>query len=469
MKQSKSKRRYSLSPNRNLRLERLEMRTLMAAGLFGENSLVRPLERLETNQDVRPLAAEVRAGQDHVLAQPGVGNRAHSAEPPAAIATLNGRFQPDLLFSQNLQSQARSSIDALADVSPASVLVHKSLSQTEVSARVARETLEKSSWSLITHENKGSVDRPDFGQRLSEAVPLNRITIRELEHRLSPVSLVANIAELDVRAVRREVRPSDAVNVSAAPAASAPSTFTAGTLLERGVDIVALNRAYTESFVRMTSAPENLGRLMPISAYSYQHQSHDVLPLGQSLSDGGMVDLRVLPRSDRAVQAANAPESKPWTIDAESVERAARTATETMSPQPSPPNDGVFADSSDGGMIQIAAVNLPKSIPSTDAQRIEIQLDPSIGHFRSFQLAASPGHDRDPGELRMTLAWAWRDQVISEPDVHIRDEAEVESTPLPPLAYTGVVIVSGMMLTTEMLNRKRSSNLYSLRRYSTGK
>ncbi|MFG0286562.1 MAG: hypothetical protein ACF8CQ_00210 [Rhodopirellula sp. JB044] len=151
-----------------------------------------------------------------------------------------------------------------------------------------------------------------------------------------------------------------------------------------------------------------------------------------------------------------------WKIESETIDRISANAHAEQSVTPSAGSTdrtsenaaGQFAldAARDGGLIAIGHVVLPRAMQLPLQESVEVQLDPRMGHFRSFQLAAVPGHD---------VRAVYRDRALTMgvevPMVGENDETASGSVSLSPVAYAGMLFVSGVVLTVELRGRKSAT------------
>ncbi|WP_144059700.1 hypothetical protein [Rhodopirellula sallentina] len=178
--------------------------------------------------------------------------------------------------------------------------------------------------------------------------------------------------------------------------------------------------------------------------------------------EGGLIEIDSSEHANRSSEKSADDEDDAWKIESETIDRISANARAEHSAVPSDGStdrasenaaDRLALDASgDGGLIAIGHVVLPRALQLPLGEAVEVQLDPSMGHFRSFQLAAVPGHDVRAVHRDRALTMGVEMRTVGEDG-----DTAVGPVSLAPVAYAGMLFVSGVVLTVELRGRKSAT------------
>ncbi|MCM2369959.1 hypothetical protein [Aporhodopirellula aestuarii] len=233
------------------------------------------------------------------------------------------------------------------------------------------------------------------------------------------------------------------------------SSTSADDLLERAISTIARDHAQA-SVTSAASIPSQSGRAFSMSLQAGNQERSDAASLlSPPLNEGGMIEIESLRGADAPIVTPAESEDEEWRIERSTIERLTETAQADVDADiAEASSNSIIDESGNGGLIAISLGALPRSATASHGQPIDVQLDPSIGHFRSFQLAASPGHDRESLTPVDFLAMA-RSGLEAESE----GVGTVQPVGLSSVAYAGVVFVSGVVLTVELRGRKSDDSI----------
>ncbi|QDV44909.1 hypothetical protein Enr13x_47800 [Stieleria neptunia] len=111
-----------------------------------------------------------------------------------------------------------------------------------------------------------------------------------------------------------------------------------------------------------------------------------------------------------------------------------------------------------GGMIRVYSTALPTLGPTALSSQIRIQLDPSMGHYRNFRIAETPGLDSEHDSKRSgTLVSRWTQGDPVERNRFKRKSAGVRGLSRP-VATTPSVVSGSALLSGEIAGRGEAVN-----------
>ncbi len=175
--------------------------------------------------------------------------------------------------------------------------------------------------------------------------------------------------------------------------------------------------------------------------------------------DGGMVELNTLEQlggtSKRSGTKHQASESQ-WQIYQQTIDKIVeKSASHSQGDSRSKDSVVAIERSREGGLVAIDATPLPVMFTKGLSDRSDIQLDPNLGRFRSFQIAAAPGHDLPQNTSGETLVSFNTPVSYPEQESSVGDETAPNFALLDsPVAYASVALVGAMVVMVEARGRK---------------
>jgi hypothetical protein len=155
--------------------------------------------------------------------------------------------------------------------------------------------------------------------------------------------------------------------------------------------------------------------------------------------DEGMIELG--PLIDRAA-------SRPWKVDGTTVDQVREIAESSTSDDSaaasSPKPIDIPIDRGEGGMLTVVARALPLADVSINNAGFAIHLDPTIYVHRTLEVAVATGYDYPPSHPAFTIVASSTSETFNAP-VDIAGTTVL----IRQLAYGGVAILCGIMLTSE--------------------
>ncbi|MCG8649971.1 MAG: hypothetical protein MI861_09060, partial [Pirellulales bacterium] len=168
-------------------------------------------------------------------------------------------------------------------------------------------------------------------------------------------------------------------------------------------------------------------------------------------SAGGLIEFHASSDSFDSAAFGEPTEAAPWKIEQSTVDRlqsrefhslgfeetepaaASEALADASSSEDPPPSE------EEGGLIEFVAAALPKTPSGPGIGETVIDLDSNMGHFRSFDIAATPGHDVIPtADAEMTLT-----SIKLPSDVGPDEQSgQTPSVIVPPLDETRLVVAS---------------------------
>ncbi|WP_144058702.1 hypothetical protein [Rhodopirellula sp. SWK7] len=451
---NKRDQRIGNSPKleRTLRLEPLESRALMAADFFG--------------------AAEFGPSQsgDRLLVERGHADRF------AEVAKQELRMRA----SDGLQREAATTLEH-ASIDRHNVLVFRPL--PEARHDISSPAVGTPAWDQFTSirvKEFDGIDRPDTIKWISldrntpDRLSVDRI-VREVNPLTDHVLVFSKVELISVRPIqapdiviaianvpqresdgrapvgRGDNRPEGVITESNSNENADVDAVADDDLLDRVISTIAKDRTRNQSTVSAVTTTSTAGQSFAMNLSSHVQDAVSTSLLVSPLSNqGGMIEIDSLESSDTPSDLPDESDAEPWQIERSTLEEIAETAHDELESEPSEPSTDLAVDESgNGGLIAIAHADLPASVILPNYQPIEIQLDPSMGHFRSFQLAAVPEHDRessDPADLLTRLQNGFDQENVTESTVYPPNISSV--------AYAGMIFVGGIVLTVELRGRK---------------
>lgn len=304
-----------------------------------------------------------------------------------------------------------------------------------------------------------------FLNRFGDAPPLDGLRPQRDLARANREAIFAAFSQSSQVPDAVETLVSTAANI----AYSTSSTDGRFQTLDQSVSTVAVESTPSSS----TLIPSS-GAFSTTYRYDSTRDDKGVSAASSSPSDGGMIELRTLKHLDGSAKgndaAKHVPESR-WQIRQETIDGIVESSESEMQVD-STSNDSIIVTHHprDGGMIAIASTPLPVTMAKAFDVHCDIELDRSIGRFRSFQIAAAPGHDvreaQTSGETLVSLRAPGSSPNSEYSDGEYRDserrdeessgdDATAQFALLEsPLAFASVAVVSAMIVIVESRSSK---------------
>ncbi|MCC9601141.1 hypothetical protein LOC67_11350 [Stieleria sp. JC731] len=191
--------------------------------------------------------------------------------------------------------------------------------------------------------------------------------------------------------------------------------------------------------------------------------------------EGGLIELRKL---DSAEALFDLPEARTtnnvWHIDLQTANATIQPATNpssigqpvtgksagpppTSAPaitSPSVSRDSVSASvDDDGGLIQITGSSLPHTFAASGKTGLRVQLAPNVGRIRNFQLADAPGLDSDlENEPGSDLVARW-DGPSDDGSDDSESDRDKRASKRSGITLSGILVAGGLLLTTASQNQ----------------
>ncbi|WP_149498483.1 hypothetical protein [Roseiconus lacunae] len=177
----------------------------------------------------------------------------------------------------------------------------------------------------------------------------------------------------------------------------------------------------------------------------------DLEPIEDDDDEGGLIELKSFSlESDADAPPPARLSNNIWHIDLQAAPATAPTEVGgPTAPIAHPDARPVTSPTTpDGGLIKIASNQLPSSLENRGQTGLRIQLDPNVGHIRNFQLADAPGLDSDlESDPSSELVSRWeRPDALKSKRITRKDQAD---EPQPHgVSWSGLLVAGSLLLTT---------------------
>ncbi|QDV45092.1 hypothetical protein Enr13x_49650 [Stieleria neptunia] len=434
-------RRSSSNPQRRLRVEPLENRALLAAGLMGHAVEFAEKPFFVVNSDeasfttpriVKAIAA--RVATEPIVPQPAA---------PAESYRVSGE---QLRITEPLSSHVKIAIAAVPRVAKA----------TDGSIQLRGEPIHPFRVAAAIESRLEQLRGTSSDNPYVNTIVIDRaVRIRDFQDGGRPHqnTLADRDAVFAESAARAEFASRErAVAVSPLPLSSVDRSASV-------MDVALLSLSTSELAVTEVHGKSTRSTIPSsvVTRTAFTVDSAESNERGSRVNapdvNGGMVELDTLEQLDRSPATVDTDQhasEPPWQIRQRTIDNIVENS-ESKSQADASGRASIIAieRSREGGLIAMNAVPLPAVTATGLVDRGDIRLDPSIGRFRSFQIAAAPGHGihrRDTSETLVSLATSVENAVeVPESDAAAADFALLDS----PVAYAGVAFVSAMILMVE--------------------